>query len=116
VLLGVEHEWRGVHQSVDPIIVGKLSYRQPFVPIVLALIYEESQELLDFLIDPLCMTIGLWVVSGGCHDPDFQQLAEAAHEIRHELGPSVANDLLRESMVFPNMVSEQPSYARGGDI
>ena len=101
---------------MDLIIIGELCYRQSFIPIILALIYEESQELLDFLIHPLCLTIGLQVVSGGRCDPDFQQLAEAAREIRHELGPSVANDLLRESMVFPNMVSEQPSYARGGDI
>src|SRR5882724_10750171 len=112
----VEHERGGVHQSVDPIIVGEFSYRQPFVPIVLELIYKESQELLDFLIDPLCLTISLRVVSGGCHNPDFQQLAEAACEIRHELGPSVANDLLRESVEFPNMVSEQPSYAQGSNI
>src|SRR5882724_9142147 len=82
----VEHERGGVHQSVDPIIVGEFSYRQPFVPIVLALIYKESQELLDFLIDPLCLTISLRVVSGGHHDPDFQQLAEAACEIQHKLG------------------------------
>jgi len=66
---------------VDPIIVGKLSYRQPFIPIVLVLIYKESQELLDFMIDPLCLTISLWVVSGGHCDPDFQQLAEAVCEI-----------------------------------
>ena len=77
---------------------------------------QKSQELLDFLIDPLCLTISLWVVSGGCHDPDFQQLDEAAHKIRHKLGPSVANDLLRESVEFPNMVSEQLSYTRGSNI
>jgi len=100
---------------VDPIIVGELSYRQPFVPIILALIYKESQELLDFLIDPLCLTIGLLVVSSGHCNPDFQQLAETAREIQHKLGPSVANDLW-EPMEFPNMVSEQLSYARGGNI
>jgi len=66
---------------MDPIIVGELCYRQPFIPIVLVLIYEELQELLDFLIDPLCLTIGLQVVSGGHRDLDFQQLAEAAHEV-----------------------------------
>ena len=65
MLPGVENEWGGVHQSMDLIIVGEPSYRQPFVPIVLALIYEDLQELLDFLIDPLCLTIGLRVVSGG---------------------------------------------------
>ena len=101
---------------MDLIIVGKLGYRQPFVPIVLALIYKESKELLNFLIDPLCLTIGLQVVSSGCCNPDFQQLAETVREIRHKLGPSVANDLLREPMEFPNMVSEQPSYARGSNI
>ena len=96
---------------MDPIIVGEFGYRQPFVPIVLVLIYKESQELLDFLIDPLCLTIGLRVVSGGRHNPDFQQLAEAVCEIQHELGPLVTNDLLRESMEFTNMVIEQPSYS-----
>jgi len=101
---------------MDPIIVGKLSYRQPFVPVVLALIYEESQELFDFLIDPLCLTIGLRVVSSGCCNPDLQQLAEAACEVRHELGPSVTNDFLREPMEFPNMVPEQLSHTRGGNI
>jgi len=116
VLSSVEHEWGGVHRSVDPIIVGELGYRQPFMPIILVLIYKELQELLDFLIDPLCLTIGLWVVSGGRRDPDFQQLAEAMHEIRHKLSPSVANDLLREPVEFPNMVSEQLSYARGSNI
>ena len=110
MLSDVEHEQGGVRRRVDPIIVGELGYGQPFVPIVLVLSYKESQELLDFLIDPLCLTIGLQVVSCGCRDPDFQQLAEAAPEIQHKLGRSVANDLLREPVEFPNMVSEQSSY------
>ena len=83
MLSSVEHEGGGVHRGVDLIIVVKLGYRQPFIPIILALIYKESQELLNFLIDPLCLTIGLRVVSGGCRDPDFQQLAEAACEIQN---------------------------------
>jgi len=56
------------------------------------------------------------VVSGGCCNPDFQELAETAREIRHELGPWSLNDLLWEPMEFPNVVSEQPSYARGSNI
>src|SRR5882724_8448391 len=102
MLPGVEHEWGGVCRSMDPIIVGELGYRQSFVPIILALIYKELQELLDFLIDPLCLTIGLQVVSGGCCDLDFQQLAEAAREVQHKWGPSVTNDLFGEPMEFPN--------------
>jgi len=46
VLSGVKHERGGVRQSVDLIILGEFGYRQPFVPIVLALIYKELQELL----------------------------------------------------------------------
>jgi len=56
---------------MDLVIVGELSYGQPFVPVVLTLVHEELKELFDFLINLLCFAIGLGVVGGqGSHfDP-----------------------------------------------
>jgi len=43
---------------LDSVFVDEFGYLQPLLPIVLALIYEEYQELLDLLIDPFCLAIG----------------------------------------------------------
>ena len=47
---------------MDLVIVGELGYGQPFIPVILMLVYEKSEELFDFLIDPLSLTISLGVV------------------------------------------------------
>jgi len=56
---------------VDSVIIGKLGYGQPFVPVVLVLVHEELKELFDFLIDSLSLTVSLGVVGGrgGHFDP-----------------------------------------------
>ena len=66
VLTGIEHKWGGLCQGVNenPVIVGELSNRDPFVPVILSLIDKESEELLNFLIDPFGLAICLWVVGG----------------------------------------------------
>ena len=66
---------------MDPVIVGELGNGKPLVPVILALIYEESWKLLDLLVDLFNMTISLWVIgSRGC-DSDTQELAEGTHEV-----------------------------------
>ena len=47
---------------MDLVIVGELSYRKPVIPVVLLLVYEEAQELLNFLVDMFGLAICLWVV------------------------------------------------------
>ena len=56
---------------MDSVIVVELGYGQPFVPVILTLVHKEPEELFDFLIDSLGLTIGLGVVgSRGSHfDP-----------------------------------------------
>ena len=49
---------------MDSVVVGKLGYGQPFVPVVLVLVHEEPKELFDFLIDSLGLTISLGVIGG----------------------------------------------------
>ena len=56
---------------MDSVVIGKLSYGQPFIPVILALVHKELKELFDFLIDSLSLTINLGVVGsqGGHFDP-----------------------------------------------
>jgi len=63
-LSSVNHEGGGVCRCMDSVIVGELSYGQPFIPVVLMLVHEEPKELFDFLIDPLCLAIGLGMIGG----------------------------------------------------
>ena len=53
VLACIEHEWGGLGRSMDLVIVGKFGYREPVIPVVPPLVYEEAQELLNFLVDML---------------------------------------------------------------
>ena len=53
---------------MNPVVVGELGYGQPFVPVILPLVYKESEELFDLLVNPLGLTVCLWVIGhGGCH-------------------------------------------------
>jgi len=54
-----------------PVIIGKLSYEQPLVPVILTLVHEELEELLNLLVNSLGLTVCLQVdMCGGCYsDP-----------------------------------------------
>jgi len=56
----------------------QLSYGQPLVPVILTLVHEELEELLNLLVNPLGLTIHLWVVSGGGCYSDPQKLIQGA--------------------------------------
>ena len=47
------------------VVVGELGYGQPFGSVVLTLVHEELEELLNFLINPPCLTVSLQVIGGG---------------------------------------------------
>jgi len=49
---------------MDLVIVGKLGYGNPFIPVILVLVDKESEELLDLLVGLFHLTVGLWVI--GC--------------------------------------------------
>ena len=38
---------------MDSVVIGKFGYREPdsVIPVILPLVYEEAQELLNFLVD-----------------------------------------------------------------
>ena len=47
------------------VVVRKLSKGNEGVPVVLAFIHEQLDELFQLLVDPFCLAIGLQVVSSG---------------------------------------------------
>ena len=47
------------------VIVCKLSKGNEGVPVVLAFIHEQPDELFQLLVDLFCLAISLWVVSSG---------------------------------------------------
>src|SRR6266481_2137587 len=101
---------------MDLVIVGELSDRDPFIPVILSLIYEELKELFDFLVDTFSLSICLWVVGRRCCDFDPKELTESPHEVQDKLGSSITNDFLREAMEFPDIVLKQLGDPQRGDI
>jgi len=62
-----------------PVIVGELGYGQPLVPVILTLVHKESEELLNLLVNPLSLTVHLWMISGGSCYLDPQKLTQGVH-------------------------------------
>ena len=50
---------------VNLVVVLEFRERKEPHPIILSLVGEESEILFQFLVDLFCMSISLWVVSGG---------------------------------------------------
>ena len=90
---------------MNPIIVGELGNGNPFIPVVLLSVDEESKELFDFLVDSFGLSISLRVVGRrGCNfDP--KELAESSHEVR--LGSLIADDFLGKAVELPDIVPKQ---------
>ena len=62
---GVEEERRVLSGRVNLVVVLELRGWQEPHPIILSLVGEESEILFQFLVDPFCLSISLWVVGGG---------------------------------------------------
>ena len=45
----------------DRVVIGELGQGQKVYPVVLIVIAEDSQKLLEGLVDSLCLSICLWV-------------------------------------------------------
>ena len=55
------------------VVVCKLSEREEFVPIILALVDKKSEVLFQLLVDAFGLTVGLWVVGCGGRQFDSNQ-------------------------------------------
>ena len=75
--------------GVDVIVILKLCTGEEIVPIVLPLVNKETKELLQFLVDPLHLSISLGVVcSSGCQ-LNSEKSVQLLRELHYKLGASV---------------------------
>ncbi len=74
------HEGALACRTVDLVIVGELSKREPVAPIHLSVIDEDSEVFFNLLIDSFCLSIGLQVESHGCVRCDVKHPVEFLHE------------------------------------
>ena len=85
---------------MDLVVVGKFGYRKPVIPVILPLVYEEAQELLNFLVDMFSLAVRLWVVGRQGHDFNPKYLTESSHEVRNEPVSTVTDHLFGESVIM----------------
>ena len=62
--------------GVRSVVVGELRKRQKVTPIVLVIVDVDPQVLLQDLIQALCLTVSLRVISGGEVLLDVEEMAE----------------------------------------
>jgi len=65
VTTSVQEERGLLSRGVDIVVVCELGEGDKGVPVVLAFIHKQLDVLFQFLVDPFCLAIGLWVVSRG---------------------------------------------------
>ena len=67
VLVSVKHERSLLGGRIHMVVVLEFGQWEQLVPVILPLIYKESEILLQLLVDLLHLSITLWMIScGGC--------------------------------------------------
>ena len=71
------------------IVILKLRTGEEIVPVVLPLVNKEMKELLQFLVDPLHLSVSLGVVCSSGRQLNSKKLVQLLRELRYKLGASV---------------------------
>ena len=88
------------------IVVLELCQREQFTPIILPLIDKEAEILFQLLVDPLCLSVTLWMVGHSGGQPYAEEVVELSCQLRYKLRASVGNDLFWKSMQLPDVREE----------
>ena len=91
---------------VLPCVVDECCTGKPFYPIILMVIGENPEILFNFLVCSFRLTIGLGMIGGGEGSLDSDALVQFSRELGRELWSSIADDLVRQSSVGPDIVTE----------
>ena len=89
---------------MDVVVVLKFCKGEKVVPIILSLVNKKVEKLLQFLVDPFCLSISLRVVCSSGSQLDSKKSVEFVHEFHYKLGTSIQYHLLGQSMVFPDVL------------
>ncbi len=92
------HEGTLACRTVNPIVVGELSEREPIAPVVLSVVNKDPEVFLNLLVNLFCLSIGLRVEGHRCVRCDVEHLVEFLHELRDELGTSIGDHSCRHAV------------------
>ena len=95
---------------MDVVVILEFRQREEVRPVVLSLIDEYPKVLLQFLIDPLRLSITLWVIGCGGRYLNPEYTVQFPSEFCYELQTSVGDYFAGYAMEFPNMLDEQPGH------
>jgi hypothetical protein len=80
------------------VVVRELSQWQTLVPFVQVVQYTSSEHIIKNLIYPLCLTIGLWMISRAVNQMRPQGSMQLLPEVSYELGTLIKNNGLWHTM------------------
>ena len=98
------------------VVIGELCSWQELVPVVLLVIGEDADELFELLVDVLCLTIGLQVVSSGGGRFDPYKTPKFSGELPNELWASVRDVLPQHAIVPPDVLVVEPGGSDRVDL
>jgi len=111
----IEEEGCLLRGGVDMVVVGELRQGEECVPIVLSFSNKDLQVLFQFLVDPFCLSVGLWVVGGRHRGFNSQQSVQLLHEGSNKLWPAVGHNLPQEAMELPDVPEVEVCCSSGSD-
>lgn len=101
---------------VDPGVNNKLSHGKVLVPVVLSTTNIEAEVLLDFLVGPFSLSVGLRVVGGGEVGLNAEALEEGAHDLGSKLRAAIADEPEWETVEAEDFSVVDVGYAFSGDV
>ena len=90
---------------MDVVVILEFRQGEEVRPVVLLLIDEYPKVLLQFLVDPLRLSVPLWVIGCGGRYLDPEYAVQLPGELCHKLRTSVGDYLAGYDMEFPNMLA-----------
>ena len=103
---GVKHEGSLLCGRVYVIVVLELCQWKQFIPVILPLIDKEVEILFQLLVDPLHLSITLWMVGHSGSQLYAEEVVELSHQLLYELWTLVRNILFWKSMQLPDVHEE----------
>ena len=107
---GFKEEGRLLSRQVDVVVILEFRQRKEVCSVVLSLIDEYPKVLLQFLIDPLRLSITLRVIGSGGRYLNPKYAVQLPSEFCYELQTLVGDYLAGYAMEFPNMLDKQPGH------
>ena len=96
---------------MDVVVVLEFRQGEEVRPVILSLIDEYPKVLLQFLIDPFCLSIPLRMIDCGGHYLNPKHTVQFPSELCYELRSSVGDYFAGYAMEFPNVLDKQSGNA-----